>query len=379
MQVLIPGTADTADLGRHMGSARDVHVRDRRVHVVAARRFSRKVWRWLHLTSVAGVALAGIHGFQLGIGRDRRGCSRPGSWSPRPSSSTRSCCASIGAASRALRVDVAPRAIHSSLQVETQVVLSATWFDDRMAEPARPPIGDPLLERLERLAARQGRARSRPDPSRHLPPVPAEAAELRLRHGDGSRTAERRHAGRAPPARGARIGALVASCATTGGLAYFFAGTDTSQASRPIPGLVAPIATSGSRRRRPTAAPTATDRAARPLRSRVDDRGRRDDCCRQPIAVAAFDGDTVQTRYGPVQVQAQIQDGSLVAVAVVQYPDDDGKSVRINATRAARAAERGADGAERAGRHGLRRDLHERRLRRSRCSRRSTRPAPRAR
>ena len=47
-------------------------------------------------------------------------------------------------------------------------------------------------------------------------------------------------------------------------------------------------------------------------------------------SVAAFDGDTIQTKYGPVQVQAQIQDGSLVAVAIVQYPDDDGKSVRIN-------------------------------------------------
>jgi uncharacterized protein with FMN-binding domain len=47
-------------------------------------------------------------------------------------------------------------------------------------------------------------------------------------------------------------------------------------------------------------------------------------------AVVAFDGDTVQTKYGPVAVQAQIRDGALVAVAVVQYPDGDGKSVRIN-------------------------------------------------
>jgi uncharacterized protein with FMN-binding domain len=46
--------------------------------------------------------------------------------------------------------------------------------------------------------------------------------------------------------------------------------------------------------------------------------------------VVGFDGDTIDTRYGPVQVQAQVQDGSLVAVAVMQYPDGDGKSVRIN-------------------------------------------------
>ncbi len=46
--------------------------------------------------------------------------------------------------------------------------------------------------------------------------------------------------------------------------------------------------------------------------------------------VAAFDGHTIDTRYGPVQVQAQVRNGSLVAVAVVQYPNSDGKSVRIN-------------------------------------------------
>jgi len=30
------------------------------------RRFSRRVWRWLHVTSVAGVAMAGVHAYQLG-------------------------------------------------------------------------------------------------------------------------------------------------------------------------------------------------------------------------------------------------------------------------------------------------------------------------
>ena len=34
------------------------------------RRFSRKVWRWLHLTSVAGVALGGLHGLQMGSDSD---------------------------------------------------------------------------------------------------------------------------------------------------------------------------------------------------------------------------------------------------------------------------------------------------------------------
>jgi hypothetical protein len=66
VQVLIPGTAGTATWAVTWG------VLATYTFVIAVftswprRRFSRKVWRWLHLTSVAGVALAGIHGFQLG-------------------------------------------------------------------------------------------------------------------------------------------------------------------------------------------------------------------------------------------------------------------------------------------------------------------------
>jgi uncharacterized protein with FMN-binding domain len=47
--------------------------------------------------------------------------------------------------------------------------------------------------------------------------------------------------------------------------------------------------------------------------------------------VQAFDGDVVNTRYGPVQVQVQIGDGAISEIAVVQYPSSDGKSERISA------------------------------------------------
>jgi uncharacterized protein with FMN-binding domain len=47
--------------------------------------------------------------------------------------------------------------------------------------------------------------------------------------------------------------------------------------------------------------------------------------------VQAFDGDVVNTRYGPVQVQVQIADGTVSDVAVVQYPSSDSKSERISA------------------------------------------------
>lgn len=66
VQVLIPGTADAATWAVTWG------VLATYTFVIAVftswprRRFTRGVWRWLHLTSVAGVALAGLHGFQLG-------------------------------------------------------------------------------------------------------------------------------------------------------------------------------------------------------------------------------------------------------------------------------------------------------------------------
>jgi uncharacterized protein with FMN-binding domain len=178
-----------------------------------------------------------------------------------------------------------------------------SWFDDVMAVDSKAQINDPLLERLGRLAARQGRA----DPARTFPPpmLPQATTSTRRRH----------------PARSARIVSLIASCATTSGLAYFFAGTETSQASSAIPGLAAPIATTS---------PTSTTAAATPSTTIASAAPAAPATTAAAAAVAAFEGDTIQTRYGPVQVQAQISNGQLVAVAVVQYPDGDRKSVRIN-------------------------------------------------
>jgi uncharacterized protein with FMN-binding domain len=44
----------------------------------------------------------------------------------------------------------------------------------------------------------------------------------------------------------------------------------------------------------------------------------------------SYTGSAVGTKYGPVQVQVTVQGGALVSVDVVQYPDGDRKSVRIN-------------------------------------------------
>lgn len=47
-------------------------------------------------------------------------------------------------------------------------------------------------------------------------------------------------------------------------------------------------------------------------------------------AASQVAGDTVQTRYGPVQVQVAVSGSTITDVAVLQYPDRDGRSVQIN-------------------------------------------------
>lgn len=200
-----------------------------------------------------------------------------------------------------------------------------------MPETRLPLINDPLLARLDRLAQRQRsmppRAGSTPPPP--PPPLPAPAA------GTAGVRIKRRH-----PARSARMGALAVSCATTGGLSFLFATSGTSAAGAggttiqtvaPASGAAAaaaPVTTGAAPAATATTAtpalPAATASTAAPTTA-------------VPTTVAAassqplsFDGSVVNTRYGPVQVQIQVTNGALTDVAVVQYPDADRKSVRIN-------------------------------------------------
>lgn len=46
--------------------------------------------------------------------------------------------------------------------------------------------------------------------------------------------------------------------------------------------------------------------------------------------VEAFDGEVVNTRWGPVQVKAQISNRQLTDVVALQYPNDRGTSIEIN-------------------------------------------------
>jgi len=45
-----------------------------------------------------------------------------------------------------------------------------------------------------------------------------------------------------------------------------------------------------------------------------------------------YTGDTIQTRYGPVQVEATVENGSVTSVTALTYPTGDHESAQINAS-----------------------------------------------
>jgi uncharacterized protein with FMN-binding domain len=48
-------------------------------------------------------------------------------------------------------------------------------------------------------------------------------------------------------------------------------------------------------------------------------------------AARTVTGDVIQTRYGPVQVQITVRNGTITAVTATQYPSGDPRSQQINA------------------------------------------------
>ena len=121
------------------------------------------------------------------------------------------------------------------------------------------------------------------------------------------------------------------SCAATGALTYWFAKTNSSTAAADaLAALPQPIATAttGTSGTTGTTGMTGTVAAAASTASSTTAPTA---TTAETATVQAFDGSVVQTRFGPVQVQVQIAGGQITDVAVIQYPDDDGKSMRINA------------------------------------------------
>lgn len=138
------------------------------------------------------------------------------------------------------------------------------------------------------------------------------------------------------PARSARFSALAVSCVATSGLTYWFAHLDTSHAAtQALSGLPAVIpvgsptvAVSTTVVTSPSVVPSAPA-GPTPSASVVSSSA----VAAVPAASGpqGFNGAVVDTRYGPVQVQVQITNGAVSDIAVVQYPNSDRKSERINA------------------------------------------------
>jgi uncharacterized protein with FMN-binding domain len=182
------------------------------------------------------------------------------------------------------------------------------------------------LERMRRLQER----RLRPDQTSE--PVGRVIGEpLALHRGDAApvQRTKRHHA-----ARGARAGALAISCLTTVGLATLFARLDAHSANSALAALpptiaVAPSTTSGAT---PTSA-TATSVTTSPTAVVTAVAAPSTTVATVPptAAVTAFNGDVVNTQYGPVEVQVQLSGGAITDVAIGMYPNGDGRSQRISA------------------------------------------------
>ena len=211
-------------------------------------------------------------------------------------------------------------------------------------------LGDPLI-----------RSRTKPFPAPTSPPtvptaitaisapnarpVPTAPTAPNARPVPTARTgAKRKH-----PARGARVGALLLSCAATGGLTYFFADANALHAaSTALAQLPAPIAVGATPASTPapstnatagpltpaTSATTAVNAApttAKAAKATTTTKATTTAKATATTKAKAFNGSVIDTKFGPVQIQVQITGGKISEVAILQYPDSADRSVEINA------------------------------------------------
>jgi uncharacterized protein with FMN-binding domain len=181
------------------------------------------------------------------------------------------------------------------------------------AEPPWPPRGgsDPVDDRLATLTSRSAerrRALGAPSPDAGVagmpPPPPRRQGNRR----------SRRH-----PARGSRIAALALSLFSTLALGAYLDQTGGSKSSS-IPLVTVPAGTSAASGASASgsgpSSSTNTGTGAAPGSTLLRD--------------GTFTGAASSNKYGNVQVQITVANGELLNVGIVQYPDRDGKSVRIN-------------------------------------------------
>ena len=263
-----------------------------------SKRLRPTAWRIVHLGSVVGAGLGDPPRLPIGHGpRHARLPARP--HRHRGTGRVLRGRASVGARAEEHRFTARAQVAPTSRQAWSAMVDAMTIPPPPGAIP--PPPGAPTGD--AELAARLARLQQRRQPA--TTPVAGGPAP--------ARPGRRRH-----PAAGARAGALVLTVVTTGGLGALMAGLDAAQGtSQALASLPAPL---------PSSTPSASggDGASSPASATPTSTP-------SSATTQAFDGAYVNTRYGPVQVQAQISDGTLSEVAVVTYPDGDGRSRSINA------------------------------------------------
>jgi uncharacterized protein with FMN-binding domain len=215
-----------------------------------------------------------------------------------------------------------------------------TTPQDRVPPHASGSI-DPLVQaRLDRLAGRHAAT-----------PAPAPVGQPTSRTSPPAR-AKRNHA-----ARGSRATALAVSLTATGALSALFALTDGStsgkiatasptilatQATASRPTDATPVATAA---KTPGATPITTAKAAAPTTAaKAPVTAAKTPVTPAPtvapataapkaasgLAGGTFKGDTIDTRWGPVQVAVTFANGKITNVATLASPNDKQKSISIN-------------------------------------------------
>jgi uncharacterized protein with FMN-binding domain len=188
------------------------------------------------------------------------------------------------------------------------------------------PANEARSDQLERLRRLQGR---RAEPAQTSERVGRVIGEPLALHGaDAARPprTKRHHA-----ARGARAGALAISCVTTVGLATLFARIDARSANSALAALPATIAVAPSTTSEATPTSATATSVTTSLTAAAAAAPTTVATVPPTAAVAAFNGDVVNTQYGPVEVQVQLSGGAIADVAIGSYPNGDGRSQRISA------------------------------------------------
>lgn len=184
---------------------------------------------------------------------------------------------------------------------------------------------DPLLRRSDTRAVASLPPPLAPSrPSSAAPSAEERVAALAARNGRSSSPAAPVRRGK--PARRAKLTALALSAVSTVSLAGLFAHQNDSAgaislapAADPTPTTAATATTEATATTAATAATPTTEATATTAATAA-----------AGVADGTYVGASDSNRWGTVQVQVVYSGGALTDVQIIQYPDGDDKSVRIN-------------------------------------------------